>query len=92
MRVPGGSDGHRRRWWPALVAGFTAVVLAALGGATNIATSLLPHTWAWAHDAVIVWGIVGVLLILAAVLAMTGLGLIPDLRLTPLAANYRAMW
>ena len=73
MDMPGSSDGHRRRRWrPALLAGSTAVAVAALGGATNIATSLLPRTWAWTHEAVIIWGIVGVLLFLTVVLAMTG--------------------
>src|ERR1019366_9039527 len=71
MRGP--SNGHRRRGrWPALLAGSTAVVVAALGGAANIATSLVPRTWAWTHDAAIIWGIVGVLLALAVVLAMIG--------------------
>ena len=71
MRGP--SNGHRRgRWWPALLAGSTAVVVGALGVATNIATSLLPHTWAWTRDAAIIWGIAGVLLALAVVLAVVG--------------------
>jgi len=71
--MPGPSNGHRRRRrWPALLAGSTAVVVVALGGAANIATSLLPRTWAWTHDAAIIWGIVGVLLALTVVLAMIG--------------------
>jgi len=46
-----------------------ALVAAALGIATTIAVPLLPRTWAWTRDALAVWGIVGVLLILAIVLA-----------------------
>src|SRR5438128_12581328 len=69
--MPGPSNSYRRRR-SALLAGSTAAVVAALGGATSIATSLLPGTWAWTHDSAIMWGIVGVLLALAVVLAMIG--------------------
>ena len=69
-----GAPYHRRsqRWWPPLLASLTAFVVAALGGATNVATSLLPAKWAWAHDAVIMWGLAGGLLILTVGLAVIG--------------------
>ena len=61
---------RNRHWWPALLAGVTAVVVAAMGGVTNIATSSLPSTWTWTHDLLIVWGLVGLLLVLTVVLAV----------------------
>src|SRR5215469_13376526 len=68
--MPGQSDDRRRwRFRSALIAGSMALVAAALGIATTIAVPLLPRTWAWTRDALAVWGIVGVLLILAIVLA-----------------------
>ena len=66
------SNGRPSRWWPAVLAGSTAVVMAAMGVATNIATSLLPGTWQWARDATIIWTSVGVLLVLAVALAVMG--------------------
>jgi hypothetical protein len=71
--MPGAPNNRRgRRWWPPFLAGLTAFVVAALGGATNVATSLLPARLAWAHDAVIMWCLAGGLLVLAVVLAVLG--------------------
>ena len=68
-----GLNGHRRpRWWPAALAGLTALVVAALGIATAVGVSLLPASWTWAHNRAVVWIVVGALLVLAVVLAMTG--------------------
>ena len=71
--MPGAPNNRRsQRWWPPLLAGLTAFVVAALGGATNVATSLLPTKWAWAHDAVIMWGLAGGLVVLTVGLAVIG--------------------
>src|ERR1039457_3550686 len=70
MPKPPGSRRHGRQW-PALLAGSTAVVVAALGGAMSVATSSLPGRWT-THHAAIVWGIVGGLLVLTVILAVLG--------------------
>ena len=69
--MPSAPNNRRsRRWWPPILAGLTAFVVAALGGATNVATALLPAKWAWAHDPVIMSGLAGGLLVLSVGLAV----------------------
>ena len=53
-----------------MLAGLAAFVMAALGVSTAVGAALLPASWTWAHDRVIVWLIVGGLLVLAVTLAM----------------------
>jgi hypothetical protein len=46
-----------------------ALLLALLAIATNLATNVMPKSWAWANDGRILWPLVGLLAMLTAVLA-----------------------
>lgn len=66
-RRPGRTGANR-----ALSAGLgliSALLLAALAVSTNVATSLVPAGWEWAHSASVMWTAVGVLAALTAALA-----------------------
>jgi hypothetical protein len=53
-----------RRWVAPLLAGAGATLTGVLAVATNIATGLLPDSWTFARNPVLMWGVVGALLML----------------------------
>lgn len=58
-----------RVWLLAVLAVMFALLTAALAAATNLATELAPAGWRWAHDSAVLWGAVGVLAVVVAVLS-----------------------
>jgi len=47
--------------WIVTLSGLTALLVAALAVATNIATNLLPDNWDWVRNGALMWTVVGVL-------------------------------
>ena len=58
-----------RQWTKPVLASAAALLLAALGIATNVATGAIPASWTWMRDGRICWPLVGILTVLCAVLA-----------------------
>lgn len=50
----------------------TALTLALLAVSTNLATGVLPDSWTWTRNALLLWILVGFLVVLSAVLALRG--------------------